>query len=378
METQAQDGICILIVDDDDITSDRIRKALPVQYQIQQVGDGKAALELITQHPPSLILLDVSMPGLTGYDVCKTLRNELALDDLPVLFVSSRVDEKSRLAGYEAGGDDYLTKPIVPDELCYKIDRLLKSYAERRRLQTDLTNTFSTAMAAMSTAGEVGAVLHFLRTSFNCLDYPSLCQELITTLGNYGLEASVQIRGQQGKTSLGSNGACSPLEESVLNHLFGHGRLFEFSSCMSCSYEHITIIVRNLERDDPEQRGRMRDNIALLAEGANVRITALDANSELAKQHIALTKLISNTTQALEDIEQQQRQQRLKSDEIFQRLQQTFDMRLISLGLTDSQENELTAMISNAVEASLALYDESLTTEQCMENILKQLHDPMA
>ena len=378
METQAQDVIRILIVDDDDITSDRIKNALPVQYDIHQVSDGKAALDFISLQLPSLILLDVAMPGLTGYDVCKTLRNDFSLDDVPVLFVSSLVDDKSRLAGYEAGGDDYLTKPIVPDELCYKIDRLLKNYAERRRLKSELADTFTTAMTAMSTAGEIGTVLHFLRASFNCRDYQSLCQELISTLEQYGLEGSVQIRGLQGTTSLGSNGACSPLEESVLNHLFGHGRLFEFSSCMSCSYDRITIIVRNLERDNPELRGRMRDNIALLAEGADVRISALDGNTELAKQHQAMTQLISTTTQTLEHVKRQQQQQRLKNDQIFQRLQQTFDLRLMSLGLTESQENELTAMIGNAVEESLALYDESQITADSLENLLKQLQDPPA
>jgi CheY-like chemotaxis protein len=368
----------ILIVDDEPLNLAALQSVLSDQYQLVFARNGQEALAAALKHLPSLILLDIQMPGMDGYEVCRNLRNESALDDLPVVFISSMVDEKSRLAGYEAGGNDYLTKPIVPGELLHKVDRLLKSYAERQCLKKDLADTFATAMTAMSTAGEIGSVLHFLRASFNCPDYQSLCQELINILGNYGLEGSVQIRGKQGITSLGSNGECSPLEESVLNHLFGHGRLFEFSSCLSCSFEHVTIIVRDLVRDDPELRGRMRDNIALLAEGANVRIAALDSNAEVAKQNVALTSLIANITRALEDIEKQQKHQRFRSDQIFQQLQQTFDLRLISLGLSESQENELTDMISAAVEQSLSLFDEFQTTEEAMESILRQLQNPSA
>lgn len=183
----------------------------------------------------------------------------------------------------------------------------------------------------------------------------------------------MQIRGSQGTLSMSSHGLCTPLEESVLNHLFGHGRLFEFSACLSCSYPHITLIIKNLDRDDTEKRGRIRDNIALLVEGADVRIIALDRDNLLKAKNEAMSSLIASTTAALKDIEQQQHKQLLECDQIFQDLQQTFNMKLITLGLTETQEEDLAQMIQDAAQRALDVYDAGLSTEAYMDRILKQL-----
>ncbi|GAB4277273.1 MAG: hypothetical protein Kow0065_24150 [Methylomicrobium sp.] len=363
----------ILIVDDDFLVAEMTREVLSSSYQVHHVGDGQAALHFVAEQIPDLLLLDIAMPGMDGYEVCKQLRSDSRYDDMAIVFLSGLVDEQQRIAGYEVGGDDFLAKPASAKELCYKIDLTLKHYAERRRLKSELSNSFMTAMTAMTTVAEIGSILHFLRSSFNCQDYQSLCHEVINTLDSYGLIGSVQIRGEQGTVSFGSNGICSPLEESALNLMFGHGRLFEFSSCLSCSYEHITVIVKNIERDDPEKRGRIRDNIALLTEGADVRIVALDRDYELMHKHEALQQLIANTSQALREIEQQQHRQLIESDKIFQDLLQTFNIRMMTMGLSDAQEEELTDMIQTAADRALALYDRGLSTEVYMEKILRQL-----
>lgn len=112
-----------------------------------------------------------------------------------------------------------------------------------------------------------------------------------------------------------------------------------------------------------------------MTEGADVRINALDRDHQLIFKHKALKQLISNTSQALYDIEQQQHRQLLESDKIFQDLLNTFNLRLLTLGLTEAQEEELAEMIKMASERALALYDEGLSTEAYMEKILQQLQD---
>lgn len=365
----------ILLVEDDDFAATVTAEMLDSDFSVHHVESGQAALDFVAGKIPDLVLLDVSMPGLSGYEVCRALRNDSAFDGLPIIFLSGMVSANERLAGYEAGGDDYLTKPVAGGELLHKINLELKNYAERRRLKDDLASTFATAMTAMTSAADMGAVLQFLRASFNCPDYASLCREMLNTLGSYGIAASVQIRGQSGVMSFGPNGPCSPLEESVLANMARQGRLFEFSSCLSCSYDHITIIVKNVDRNDPERHGRLRDNLALLAEGADVRIVALDSSAELGKKHVTLTQLIANTRNALQNIDQRHRQQHIDSKQIFQDLEMVFERRLMTIGITVSQEEELAELIQDASRRALALYDEGLSTESHMENILKQLEN---
>lgn len=365
----------ILLVDDDDFAAMVTAETLATDYIVHHVEDGQAALDFVARQIPDLVLLDVAMPGLSGYEVCRLLRNDSAFDGLPIIFLSGLINEEERLAGYEAGGDDYLSKPVAATELRYKIDLTLKNHTERHRLKDDLANTFSTAMTAMSSAAEMGTVLQFLRASFSCADYTALCHELLRAFASYGAEANVQVRGKSGVVSIGSDGPCSALEESVLSNMLEQGRLFDFSSCMSCSYDHITIIIKNLDRKDYDRYGRLRDNLALLAEGADVRIVSLDSATTLEKEHLTLTRLIASTKKALEDIDQHHRQQRIDSKQIFGDLQNAFERRLLTIGITVSQEDELAELIQDATLRALALYDKGMSIETHMENILKQLEN---
>ena len=363
----------ILLVEDDDFATIVVAEMLAADYDVRHIDSGQAALESLAEGHPDLVLLDVEMPGMSGYEVCRALRDDSAIGDLPVIFLSGRVSEDDRLAGYEAGGDDYLTKPVSADELRSKIKLALANYAERRRLKSDLSNAFSTAMTAMTSAAEIGGVLQFLRTSFGCPDYAALCREVMNTLASYGLEASVQLRGRQAAISVGPNGPCSPLEESVLTTMSTHGRLFDFSSRTSCSYEHITIIVKSVARDDPERHGRMKDNLAWLAEGADARVASLDSEAAITRQHAALSRLTASTRKALQGIGQRHRNQGVKSSQIFQDLQKNFERSILTLGITHSQEEELAEMLQQASSEACALYDEGLEIGTHMEDLLRQL-----
>jgi DNA-binding response OmpR family regulator len=365
----------ILLAEDDNFAAAAAAEMLSSDYDLRRVATGQAALNALAEERPDLVLLDVEMPGMSGYEVCRSLRDNPSIGDLPVIFLSGRVSEEDRLAGYEAGGDDYLTKPVSAAELRTKIKLQLASHAERIRLKQDVTGAFSTAMTAMSSTAEIGAVLQFMKTSFSCQDYAALCREVLNTLGAYGLEASVKIYGQQGSVSFSPNGPCSPLEDSVLTNMYKQGRMFEFGSRTSCSYEHITIIVKRVAGDDPERHGRMKDNLALLAEGADTRIVAMDSSATVTRQHAELARLTANTSKALHGIEQSHRAQGIKSNQIFQKLQTKFDNSMIFLGITQSQEEELANMLHDAAGEARALYDEGLKTGAHMESILKQIEN---
>lgn len=363
----------ILLVDDDEYAAIVVTEMMVEDYEVRHVDSGKAALDAIKDDIPDLVLLDVEMPGLSGYDVCRALREDSSLDGLPIIFLSGRVNDEDRLAGYEAGGNDYLTKPASADELRSKIKLELTACAERKRLKAELSSAFTTAMTAMTSAAEIGAVLQFLRTSLACPDYVSICREVMSTLSSFGLEGSVQIRGQQEPVSFNTSGPCSRLEESVLTTMSTHGRLFEFGNRTSCSYEHITIIVKNVARNDLERHGRMKDNLAWMAEGANSRVAALDSAVALTRQHAALRHLTASTRETLKGIEQRHRAHGIKNRQIFQDLQNNFERSILTLGITQSQEDELAEMIQLASSDAQSLYDEGFENGMHMKELVTLL-----
>ena len=362
-----------MLVEDDDFAAELAMDMLATDYTVRHFSDGQLALDALSEFTPDLVLLDASMPGLSGYDVCRRLRENQSVCDLPVIFLSGLVSDEERLAGYEAGGDDYLTKPVVAEELRFKINRAINRAIECKRLKSDYSNAFSTAMTAMSSAAEVGAVLQFLRTSFSCPDYAALCREVLNSIASYGLEASVQIRGKDEVVSLTLDGPCSPLEESVLKNMSMQGRIFEFSSRTSYNYDHITIIIKNMPRDDQDRYGRMKDNLALLAEGADARVITLDDQRALVKQQGLLMQLIENTRDTLYDIEKHQDLQREQSKRILQDFRDELERKFLNMGLKSSQEDELSELALNAANRALALYDAGLAEAERLEKLLQQL-----
>ena len=367
--------LTILLVEDDNFAANLTTKMLAKDYTVQHVLGGQEALDAIAKSLPDLVLLDVDMPGMSGYEVCKTLRNDSSIAELPIIFLSGRVSDEERLAGYEAGGDDYLTKPVSTVDLLAKIRLGLANYAERKRLKADYTNAFSTAMTAMSSSAEIGAVLQFLRKSFTCNDYSSLAQEVLATFTSFGLEASVKIHGTQGAIYYSPNGPCSQLEVSVLTNMSKQGRLFEFGARTSCSYEHITIIVKSDAKSDPDRHGRMKDNLAWLAEGADARVVALDGIAAMVK-HDSLVQMHATITKALQGIDQRHREQGVKSGQIFEELQRAFDRKMITIGITQSQEEELAQLLLVAGNDVRSLYEQGLEISTHMESLLKQLANP--
>ena len=119
----------ILIVDDARTNVDVLVEALRGDYKLSVALDGTTALRSVEKSPPDLVLLDIMMPGLNGYDVCRQLRAHESTRELPVMFLSSLEDVKNKTQGFEVGGNDYLTKPFEVLEVKARVRSLLKAKA---------------------------------------------------------------------------------------------------------------------------------------------------------------------------------------------------------------------------------------------------------
>lgn len=111
----------ILIVDDDKFIQKVLNRFLKAEYEIKSAFNGDEALGSAYEWHPDIILLDVEMPGRSGYDVCDTLKRNALTRDTPVIFLSSNGSIRERMLGYEVGADDYLVKPCENDELLMKM-----------------------------------------------------------------------------------------------------------------------------------------------------------------------------------------------------------------------------------------------------------------
>ena len=114
----------LLFVEDDDSIRLALRLALEDEgYDVREAGDGRSGLESFQRAEPDLVLLDLRLPDMSGFDVCRAMR---ATSIVPIIIVTAQTDTYDLVAGLEAGADDYVTKPVVPKELAARIRAALR------------------------------------------------------------------------------------------------------------------------------------------------------------------------------------------------------------------------------------------------------------
>jgi PAS domain S-box-containing protein len=149
----------ILLADDNADMSDYVKRVLKAHWMVEAVSDGRAALEAARAHVPDLVISDVMMPGLDGFELLRELRNDPLTRRVPVILLSARADEESRIEGLDAGADDYLSKPFSARELVARVGAHLKIARLRDEAEREVRASearIAADLAAMTRLHEVG------------------------------------------------------------------------------------------------------------------------------------------------------------------------------------------------------------------------------
>src|SRR4051794_1152942 len=119
----------VVLVDDAKVNLDILVEGLKADHKLSLALNGEMALQIATRTPPDLVLLDIVMPGLDGYEVCRRLRQTPETTEVPIMFLSSLEDVQNKTRGFELGANDYLTKPFEMLEVKARVRSLLKAKA---------------------------------------------------------------------------------------------------------------------------------------------------------------------------------------------------------------------------------------------------------
>ncbi len=126
----------VVVVEDDPNIADLVDVYLrEAGFRVLQAMNGERGLELITQHQPEIVLLDIGLPDIDGFEVCRRLR---AKSNVPVLFLTARDGEIDRILGLELGADDYVTKPFSPREVVARVKAILRRGQADERADADV------------------------------------------------------------------------------------------------------------------------------------------------------------------------------------------------------------------------------------------------
>ncbi|MDG2907443.1 MAG: response regulator transcription factor [Acidimicrobiales bacterium] len=160
-------GTRILTVEDDERIRTAVRLALEDEgWEVEETANGEEALAAFTREPSDVVLIDIMLPGVDGFEVCRSIRRTSAV---PIVMVTARSDTHDVVAGLEAGADDYLTKPFAPKELSARIRALLRRYRSSETMPETMNFDQLEVAPEEGVVRLAGIEVHLTRTEFQLL-----------------------------------------------------------------------------------------------------------------------------------------------------------------------------------------------------------------
>ena len=365
----------VLLVDDDPMVQEIQKHQLgDAEYRYTTASNGIDALNKVVADKPRVILLDVNMPDMDGLETCRRLRASEANQDVHIIFVTSQDDEDTRRAAYEAGGDDVLLKPTNPAEIRRKVESALEHLQLVQNLRSEMASAMGVLMSTITTSGQYGKVMNFFRAAFACKSAGELADVMLAALDDFGLNGSVQLRMSGQMLTMNSERRSSPLEQEMLHKLSLENRhIYDYGNRTAFCYPNVAVLIKNMPLDNPEEYGRVKDNIALLAEGAEFRLKSLADEVRIRQQRETLAASASLASQVLSIVDTQFKRGQSEMADIFAQLEQQLEWALAGLALTEGQERSLWGIIRPLSERATALYDDGIKLDEQLHGALESL-----
>lgn len=277
----------VLAIDDDKLVHKIIEDALAQSCKLIHAKNGDEGLRLALKYHPDIILLDVEMPGLNGFEVCEKLKKSPDTLDIPVMFLSSRKDISERMRGYNSGASDYIIKPFNREELLARINVLDDYRQTSQRLKKDIEQAQITAEIAMTDSGDMGRIMRYVGQSYHAHDFDTLSEFFFEFFIPLQLEVAVAFWHQQGEVYKSAEGIIQPIEQELLEQNRTGNRFVDFGCRTIINYPKVSLLIKNMPTDDPGLYGRYKDLLPHILEATNSKIQDME-DSEQALNQVGL------------------------------------------------------------------------------------------
>ena len=363
----------VYVVDDDPVVLDIMHAILEPDCQVETFPSAEDCLMQLESEKPDFFLLDVNLPGMDGYTLCRQIKDNPALRSIPVTFVSSNDTTEERITGYDAGGEDFIVKPFEPEELLRKLLVAQNMITGQRSLAVQAEEAELLSSLVMANMDETGILLQFMSKLIAMESDDEIATGLLELMQRYGLEGVVQTRiGGKAKT-VSANGTDHPLEVAVIEHVRDQGRIFEFRQRSVHNFERVTLMVNNLPLDNPDFCGRLRDHLSVAAQGVDSRLKALEAEATLQEAQSGVRNALESVSETIRELHRVQKENTLASSKLTRDLQQTLLDSFYRLGLTDNQEKFLQDMVGDFITQMSSLLNRGTEAQETLHRLSSRL-----
>ncbi len=317
----------ILVVDDDEMITAFYGAILSSQYEVLFAKSGSEAIDACRMASPDLILLDVEMPEMNGYEACRKLRE---FTSVPIVFATAHTNLEEQLKAFDAGGDDILNKPLEPAILLRKVALAIKIKHTQEKLTEEKVSLQSQANEFLSSISASRVLLEFVSASLTCRSFEELAKNTVKAIQGFSLDGSLVISHNGSNTYLATHGEATTLEISILEKSRTMGKFFQFKRNLVVNVERMSIVIPNMPVDD-ESAERVRENIVLLAETTKEFCDNVDMRKVSMERAESMQIALFEATKAVDNVRHKQ-------------VQMLMDVRVLLHGLTDKVERSYSVL----------------------------------
>ncbi len=334
------------------------------------------SISFIKKNEPDLILLDQDRAKTQIISLCIKLKMDAFTEKIPIMILSADSSLTDRLQGYEAGVASFVQKPIKHSDLRIKFQLALERESKIKQIQQESESAMALAMASSRYSGDNAIVINFYLKCFNIQTIGRLADVFLKVLQDMELSATVFIF-SEGEELFLSNHTDEVSEQDKQEiqiksdkekiHSYGRKTIFNF--------RNFNLLVNNMKVEDEEQYGRIKDVIAMLGEGIDARVEALNYEQQLLGNSIHCKEILDRANMELAEIMENHEAQQKQSSELVDWLEQSIEESLVSLGLSVGQEDILMELMHHLQKKSFTLQNNKINLFKKMETLFDYLQE---
>lgn len=368
-------GYTVLSIDDDKFMRGMIRSSLEGRYHLLEAESGAQGIEIAKTKDPDIIVLDVEMPGMNGYEVCDALKHTPETKDIPVIFLSSLTNLTSRMQGYEVGGADFLIKPFDAPEIEAKIKNLINISASNEVLKEQANSASNAAYVAMKGSSELGLAIQFVEHIFSANTIDSIAKRFFSATQSLDLRCNLMFVDDGKRTFFDHSGKhCRPLEQEVMSTIFERGgRIVDFGSRSQFNFAHVAVLVKNMPLGDMETYGRIKDLLPAMLGAIDSKVRTIEIEHAIARQTQQLATAFGEVQSTLAEVGEEMERNQNNVIEVLRGVLDKMEQQLPLMGLEEDQEKFITDNLDDSLVAAQAAVDSGERSQSSFKAVIKVL-----
>jgi len=335
----------------------RLLESMLSEHEVLTANSGELAIEKVYEYP-DLIILDAVLPGIDGYQTCELFREQPNTKNTPIIFISDYLGLDDRIKAFDAGGNDYISKPFDIKELNSKVQFVCNFYETLSQSRKNNDETSSLLREIQSQSANIQSITRFIQASIFCHDIETLLKLFKKTANEIGANCIIRIKSDSFGTITESNiGIVSDLENEILDSSSNVERIYTFGNGRAIfNWQNVQLLTRRIDN--------LIDVLAIFLDSIEIALKSIDTESRLINQ--------------VENIEKESTKASTTLSTSFQNMETQLITQILAMGVVKEleieEEDQLTKMIMsfrNTIENELLIINSNNKTIKALLDELK-------